>query len=85
MRNIIKDIKTNCAKCDTIEGVVMFLKRRGDFKYTSEFYREVWFFYLESISLYDGDRRKRSKAAAHTCEMMSISDGTFRRIRLLYK
>jgi hypothetical protein len=84
MKNILKDIELNCQYCKSFADVVEFLHNRGDFSYTSEFYREVWFFYLESISLFDG-RKKRSLAKAHTCKMMGISEGTFNRIRRAYR
>ena len=84
MKNIVKDIETNCPTCKDVESIVHVLHNRGDFSYTSEFYREVWFFYLESISLFEG-RKKRELAKNHTCQMMGVSDGTFRRIRRLYR
>jgi len=84
VKNIIKDIETNCPTCKDVESIVGFLHNRGDFSYTSEFYREVWFFYLESISLFN-TRNKKKLAQQHTCKMMGISDGTFRRIRRLYR
>ena len=84
MKNIVKDIETNCKECTTPTDIVAFLHNRGDFSYTSEFYREVWFFYLESISLFEGRKRKEA-AKLHTCKMMGISEGTFRRIRRVYR
>ena len=77
MKNIIKDIETNCpeCKCD-VEKTVDFLANRGDFSYSSEYHREIWFFYLEALN-----ERTKKEARDLTIEMFDISFATFKNIR----
>lgn len=80
MKNIIKDVEQNCKECCDPEKTIAFLHERGDFSYTSEYYREVWFFYKESLTLFPKGRDRKQKARQHTCEMMKISERTFWKI-----
>jgi mannose-1-phosphate guanylyltransferase len=78
MINIVKDIQLNCPECATdVEKTVKFLFNRGDFSYTSEHYREVYFFYTEAIKLF----KNKAKARRHTIEMFKISPEKFKTIK----
>ncbi len=77
MKNIKRDIKENCREC-TNDEIIDFLHHRGDFSSMSEYYREIWFFFIESQKLFEGNLKvKRKLARLHTCEMMNISEKTF--------
>ena len=77
MRNIIRDIEENCPDCScSVEKTVKFLHNRGDFTYTSNLYREIWFFYTEAL-----ETRTKKEARDLTLEMFRISFETFRRVR----
>lgn len=80
MKNIVKDIKTNC-KDLSIEGIVDFLNSRGDLSYTSNYHREIWFFYVEARRLPLTHR----EAKQTTMTMFKISSATFKNIQIKYK
>jgi len=78
MINIVKDIQLNCPECACdVEKTVYFLYNRGDFSYTADHYREVYFFYLEAIKLF----KSKSIARRHTIEMFKISPEKFKIIK----
>lgn len=86
LKNILKDIELNCKDCKSISDAISFLVKRGDFSYTSDYYREVWFFYLESLSLFEGKHHeKKKKARELTQEMFKISRRLFYYIRKSFK
>ena len=76
MKNLIKDIEENCQD-QSIEGIVKFLTLNGDIPYTSDHYREVWFFYLESLKMLKNKR----KANDLTRTVMKVADRKLRRIK----
>lgn len=78
MKNIVKDIETNCPECGCdLEKTIKFLQNRGDLSYTSDHYREINFFYLDSIKMLGN----KAKARRHTLEMFGISNAKFKVIR----
>lgn len=79
MINVIKDIKQNCQD-QSIEGIVNFLVNRGDFSYTSNFHREVWFFYSELRKDYD-----HKTARKVTIESFKLSPSNFKQIIRKFK
>ena len=81
MKNILKDIKNNCNQCD-IDQVIEFLKERGDFSYTSETHREIYFFYLETLKEWDCSKEY---ARLVTCEMFDICESNFYKIIKKYR
>ena len=81
MKNIIKDIKTNCPECECdIEKTVEFLCNRGDFSYISEHHREVWFFYLDALKEFE-----EKEARNLTIEMFRLTYEKFSYIRRKYR
>ena len=80
VKNIVNDIEKNCPD-KTPQGIVTFLIERNDFSYTCDYYREVWKFYQESISLFPKNNQQRRRAREHTLEMFGISIEVFRRAR----
>lgn len=76
MRNIIKDITENCPEChcDT-EKTVQFMAKRGDLKWTSEHYREVWFFFLRTI-----DAHGYNEGRKITLEVMQVKKDKWKTI-----
>jgi len=78
MRNIIKDIEQNCPECNcSVERTVEYLVSNGDISYTSEHYREVWFFYQECLNTFKNKR----KARLTTLEVMDIKPDKFKYIQ----
>lgn len=80
MNNIIKDIKENCED-KTVEGIVKYLTRSGDIAYTSEYHREIVYFYLEARKMPQTHR----EAKQTTIQLFNISSPTFKRIMRKYK
>lgn len=80
VKNIVKDLDQNCKECREPEKTVKFLFDRGDISYTSEYYREIWFFYKESLDLFKKSKQQKKQARNHTCEMMNISEPLFWKI-----
>lgn len=80
VKNIIKDIEQNCKECCEPDKTIKFLFDRGDISYTSEYYREIWFFYKESLTLFKKSKKQKKEARDHTCEMMGISEPLFWKI-----
>lgn len=78
MKNIVKDIKKNCPDCEcSIEKTIKFLQDSGDLSYTSEHYREIWFFYSElAITL-----KNKKEARETTMKLFKISFEKFKYIR----
>ena len=76
MKNIIKDVKKNCSDCSS-EEVVEFLYKRGDFSYTSEHYREIWFFFLDAIK----EVKSKVQARRLTIELYKLTPQKFDYIR----
>lgn len=77
MKNIVKDIEENCPECQCDpEATVNFLKKRGDFHFKSDHYREIWFFYKEAIKEF-GKRQGRRI----TLEVMNVTPRKFKYIR----
>jgi len=85
VRNILKDVENNCPDCCEPEKTIAFLHKRGDFSYTAEWYREVWYFYNDALKLFPKGKLQKKQARQHTCEMMEISEETFKRIRKRFK
>lgn len=81
VRNILKDLTKNCRECKSQKDIVEFLFDRGDFSYTSEYYREIWFFYQDAIK---GLKMSKREARLHTMLMFDISYGTFCKVRKRY-
>ncbi len=79
MLNLIKDIKLNCPDL-SVEGIVKFMTERGDLVYTSNYYREIYFFYLEARKLPLTHR----EAKQTTMQLFKISSPTFKRIQKRY-
>lgn len=81
MRNIVRDIEQNCPECEcSVEETIKYLYVRGDIVQTSEYYREVWFFYQEALDIFDPPFKKK-KARELTLEHFGIHYETFRNIR----
>ena len=80
MKNIIKDIERNCED-QSIEGIVLFLTKRGDFHRTSEQHREIYFFYKSARKMPMTHRLARQT----TIELFGIKPHTFKRIINKYK
>lgn len=82
MKNLVRDIEENCPEChcDT-ENTVKYLYDHGDISATSEYYREIWFFYEEALGLFKGEVKKKMKARELTLEHFKISYGTFKNVR----
>ncbi|MDA1120864.1 MAG: hypothetical protein O2887_10320 [Bacteroidetes bacterium] len=76
MRNIIKDIRLNCPECCDPEQTIKFLYNKGDLSFTSEHYREVWFFYLEL-----GKQVSKREARFTTLELFRIKIDKFKYIQ----
>ena len=78
MKNIIKDIKKNCPDCEcSIDKTVEYLVSHGDIGYTSEHYREVWYFYKELLDTLKNKRQARET----TLELMRIKHDKFKYIQ----
>lgn len=77
MKNIIKDIEDNCPQCYcNTEETIKFMANRGDISWTSDHYREVWFFYLAAMIEFGSH-----KAYRLTLEVMKITPGKWKCIR----
>lgn len=78
MKNLVKDIEENCDDCEcNTEATIKFLMNSGDLSFTSDHYREVWYFYKElAISL-----KNKKQARETTLELFKISHEKFRHIR----
>ena len=82
MRNIVKDIEKNCPECHcNTEETIKFLAEHGDFSYTSDHYRAVWFFYKDLLTKFNGECFKKRKARTTTNQLFRISNDKFRLIR----
>lgn len=83
MKNLIKDIERNCPECECdTEKTIKYLYDHGDISATSEYYREIWFFYEEALTtLFEGEVKKKKKARELTMEHFTISYGTFKNVR----
>ena len=78
MKNIIKDIEQNCPECQcSVEETIKYLTNHGDLSYTSDHYREVWFFYIEALKML----KNKAQARRHTIEMFKISPEKFKVIK----
>ncbi len=77
MKNIIKDINENCPQCYcNTEETIKFLKEHGDLSYTSDHYREIWYFYLELLK-----EVTKKQARETTIQLFNISFEKVRHIR----
>jgi hypothetical protein len=86
MINIVKDIKENCPECECdTEKTVRYLYEHGDISPTSEYYREIWYFYEEALTLFKGEVKKKMKARNLTMEHFKISYGTFKNVKARVK
>jgi len=78
MNNIVKDIIENCKECECdVEATVKFLQKRGDIHFTSDHYREVWYFYLESLKML----KNKKKARETTLELFKLKPDKFKYIQ----
>ncbi len=78
MKNIVKDIEENCPECEcNTEATIEFLNHNGDLSFTSDHYRDVWFFYLNSLK--SGLSKKISRTT--TIELFCISHEKFKHIQ----
>lgn len=81
MINIIREINENCPECQCdVEKTVRYLYENGDMSATSDYYREIWYFYKEAYKMTDGPYRKK-KARELTLNHFRISAETFKNIR----
>jgi len=80
MKNLIKDIRQNCEDL-TLEGIVSFMNKRGDLSYTSDYHREIYFFYIEARKL----PLKHREAKQTVMELFKIGSTTFKTIMRKYK
>lgn len=85
MRNILKDIDRNCKDCSTTEKVLNFLFNSGDIPATSEYHREIYFFYIETLDTFPNGRNRKKLARQETCQMFRISEDTLRKIITKYR
>ena len=85
LRNLIKHISANCKECCDPGKTVKYLFDSGEISYTTEYYLEIWYFYLEALNLYPKSRQQKKKAREHTCEMFGISERLFSVIRNRYR
>ena len=82
MKNLVRDIEENCPECECdTEKTIRYLFDHGDLSATSEYYREIWFFYTESLKMFEGMTKKKMKARTLTMEHFKISYETFRNVK----
>jgi hypothetical protein len=83
MRNLVRDITENCPGCQcSTEDTIKYLINHGDIVPTAEYYREIWYFYLEALKMQDPKSKLKKKTARDlTLSHFKISFGTFRRIK----
>ncbi len=78
MNSIVKDIQRNCPECECdTEKTIQFLERRGDIHFTSDHYREIWFFYVELF----GSLKNKEEARNTTLELFKIKHDKFKYIQ----
>lgn len=80
MENIIRDIEDNCND-KSIKGIIKFMHASGDIPVTSEYYREVWHFYIEACDML----KSKMQARRLTKEFMKINESKFKRIKTRYE
>lgn len=81
MRNIVREISENCPECACdLERTVKYLYENGDIAPTSDYYREIWYFYIEALKITERPYRKK-KARSLTLDHFKISSETFKNIR----
>ena len=75
MKNVVKDIETNCPDCSP-EEIVSFLVDNGDLSTTSNYHREIYFFYKECRK----ERFTHREARRTTIELFNIGPTKFKKI-----
>lgn len=64
MKNLVRHIREFCSKC-TLEEIIQFLVINGDIGYKSEQKREIYFFYLDSITMLKSKAKARKLTLLH--------------------